>query len=173
MRRALIYLNLYGCEAVQGQKQPKNTNIAFFACFCPYVRQPHSHIGWDKSMPFASVNPSNPRTNPWNFHKNFLRIGDFEKQFLKKNLTLKISNSLHRTWRSKTLSGLVGQKLNFILFFPVTQECTPNEMIFTIRTNEGFNGRIYTFKHFDRSPCFVRGNGGKNHRSVSRLHKQV
>ena len=37
-------------------------------------------------------------------------------------------------------------------------------MIFTIRTNEGFNGRIYTFKHFDRSPCFVRGNGGKNHR---------
>ena len=62
---------------------------------------------------------------------------------------------------------------NNILFFPVTQECTPNEMIFTIRTNEGFNGRIYTFKHFDRSPCFVRGNGGKNHRLVSRLHKQV
>ena len=56
------------------------------------------------------------------------------------------------------------------MFFPVTQECTPNEMIFTIRTNEGFNGRIYTFKHFDRSPCFVRGNGGKNHRLVSRLH---
>ena len=58
---------------------PKNTNIAFFACFCPYVGQPHSHIGWDKSMPFASINPSNPRTNPWNFHKKILRIGDFEK----------------------------------------------------------------------------------------------
>ena len=43
------------------------------------VGQPHSHIGWDKSMPFASINPTNPRTNPWNFHKKILRIGDFEK----------------------------------------------------------------------------------------------
>ena len=30
-------------------------------------------------MPFASVNPTNLRTNPWNFHKKFFRIGDFEK----------------------------------------------------------------------------------------------
>jgi hypothetical protein len=30
-------------------------------------------------MPLASINPTNPRTNPSNFHKNFLRIGDFEK----------------------------------------------------------------------------------------------
>ena len=30
-------------------------------------------------MPFASFNPTNPRTNPWNFHKKILRIGDFEK----------------------------------------------------------------------------------------------
>ena len=51
----------------------------FLGCFCPYVGQPHSHIGWDKSMPFASINPTNPRTNPWNFHKKILRIGDFEK----------------------------------------------------------------------------------------------
>ena len=51
----------------------------FLGCFCPYVGQPHSHIGWDKSMPFALINPSNPRTNPWNFHKKILRIGDFEK----------------------------------------------------------------------------------------------
>ena len=50
-----------------------------YLCFCPYVGQPHSHIGWDKPMPFASINPTNPRTNPWNFHKKILRIGDFEK----------------------------------------------------------------------------------------------
>ena len=50
--------------------------------------------------------------------------------------------------------------------FSVTQECTPNEMIFTMRTYEGFNGRIYTYKHFDRSPCYVRGNGGLTHRLV-------
>ena len=30
-------------------------------------------------MPFATFNPINPRTNPVNFHKKILRIGDFEK----------------------------------------------------------------------------------------------
>ena len=31
-------------------------------------------------MPFASINFTNPRTNPWNFHKKISRIGDFEKR---------------------------------------------------------------------------------------------
>lgn len=48
----------------------------------------------------------------------------------------------------------------------VSQECTPNEMIFTLRTYGAFNGRIYTFKNFDRSPCYIRGNGGQVHRLV-------
>ena len=52
----------------------------FLGCFCPYVGQPHNHIGWATSMPFASINLTNPRTNPWNFYENFLRIGDFEKR---------------------------------------------------------------------------------------------
>ena len=35
-------------------------------------------------MPFASINPTNPRTNPWNFHKKFwelpiLKNSHFEK----------------------------------------------------------------------------------------------
>ena len=30
-------------------------------------------------MLFASINSTNPRTNPWNFYKKILRIGDFEK----------------------------------------------------------------------------------------------
>ena len=37
--------------------QPKNTKNAFFTSFCPYVRQPHDHISWATSMPFASINP--------------------------------------------------------------------------------------------------------------------
>ena len=59
MRRALMGLNLYGCEAVwhKGKNRQKI----------------------NQSMPFASINPTNPRTNPWNFHKKILRIGDFEK----------------------------------------------------------------------------------------------
>ena len=63
-----------------GQKQPKNTKNAFFTCFCPYVRQPHDHIGWALSMPFASINPTKPRTNLWNFREKILSIGDFEKR---------------------------------------------------------------------------------------------
>ena len=65
------------CKKVQ--KQAKNAIFVFLGCFSPYVGQPHSHIGWDKSMSFASINPTNPRTDPWYFHKNILRIGDFEK----------------------------------------------------------------------------------------------
>ena len=30
-------------------------------------------------MDFTSINPTNPRNNPLNFHRNFLRIDDFEK----------------------------------------------------------------------------------------------
>jgi hypothetical protein len=51
-----------------------------FACFWAYIGQPHDHIGWATSMSFASINPTNPRTNPWNFHKFFLRIGDLKKK---------------------------------------------------------------------------------------------
>ena len=61
---------------------PKQTKYAFFvvfACFGAYVGQPHGHIGWAKSISFASFNPINPRINPWNFHKKILTIGDFEK----------------------------------------------------------------------------------------------
>ena len=39
---------------------------------------------WGWSMPFASCNPINPRTNLLNFHEKILRIDDFEKwPFLK------------------------------------------------------------------------------------------
>ena len=37
------------------------------------------NIGWATSMPFASINPTNPRTDPWNFHKKILRIDRVEK----------------------------------------------------------------------------------------------
>ena len=51
----------------------------FFACFIAYVGQPHSHMGRATSMPFTSINSTNPRTNPWNFHEKILRIGGAEK----------------------------------------------------------------------------------------------
>ena len=39
-------------------------------------------------MPFASTNPTNPRTNPWNFHKKILRIGGVGKSAFFKSAIL-------------------------------------------------------------------------------------
>ena len=61
-----------------GTMKKKHKN-AFLACFRAYVRQPHSHTRWATSMPFASINPTNPRSNRLNFLEIFLRIADFEK----------------------------------------------------------------------------------------------
>ncbi|XP_051170465.1 uncharacterized protein LOC127287511 isoform X2 [Leptopilina boulardi] len=40
----------------------------------------------------------------------------------------------------------------------VTQTCSEDGMEFTLRTPEGFTGRIYTYGYYDR--CFFRGSGG-------------
>ena len=71
-----FWLIFMGIKLKNRQKMPF---FVFLGCFCPYVRQPHNHIGWVNSISFASINPTNPRTNPWNLHKSNLRIGDFEK----------------------------------------------------------------------------------------------
>ena len=68
----------WGCPT-KAQKLPKSTENAFFGCFWAFVGQPHGHIHWATSMPFASFNPTNPRTNLRNFREKILRIGDFEK----------------------------------------------------------------------------------------------
>ena len=39
----------------------------------------HDHIDWATLMGFASINPTNPRTDLWNFCKKISRIGHFEK----------------------------------------------------------------------------------------------
>ena len=76
-----ILKSFFSCWYQQAVKQAKNVLLA---CFRAYVGQPHDHIRWARPMPFASCNPTNPRTNLWNFHEKFLRIGDFEKwPFLK------------------------------------------------------------------------------------------
>lgn len=40
----------------------------------------------------------------------------------------------------------------------MSQTCNEDGMEFTLRTPEGFLGRIYTYGFYDR--CFFRGNGG-------------
>ena len=53
----------------------KKNSFSSSACFRAYVRQPHDHISWATPMRFTSINSTNPRTNPWNFHEKILRIG--------------------------------------------------------------------------------------------------
>ena len=64
----------WGCPTY-AQKQAKNAFFVFLDCFWAYVGQPHHHISWATPMPFASINSTNPRTDPWKFHEKILRIG--------------------------------------------------------------------------------------------------
>ena len=81
MRRALMWLNPYGREAVRLKLKNglKTQKMHFFPCFRPYVGQPHGHIGWVTSMLFASINFTNPRTHPAQFRKKILRIDRLAK----------------------------------------------------------------------------------------------
>lgn len=54
--------------------------------------------------------------------------------------------------RSLSRNGVDGDCLD------VSQVCNEDGMEFTLRTPEGFYGRIYTYGFYDR--CFFRGNGG-------------
>merc|ERR1740128_442969 len=47
--------------------------------------------------------------------------------------------------------------------FDVSQTCNQDGMEFTLRTPEGFNGRIYTHNNYARSGCYVRGSRGNTH----------
>ena len=110
----------WGC-LTKAQKQPKSTENAFFGCFWAFVGQPHGHIHWATSMPFASFNPTNPRTNLRNFRENFLRIGDFEKwPFLKNGhfgyFFKKIFFNASISWKSVQIFMVEWMGWNFDVF---------------------------------------------------------
>ena len=65
----------WGCPTY-AQKQAKNDFFVFLGHF------------WATSLPFASINPTNPRTNPWNFHEKILRIGGAAKWVFFKSAVL-------------------------------------------------------------------------------------
>ena len=58
MRKALVWLNLCGREAVCHMlKNKQNVFFVFLGCFWSSVGQPHDHISWDTPMSFASIIP--------------------------------------------------------------------------------------------------------------------
>ena len=111
MRRALKCLNLYGREAVRRKLKNslKTQQMHLLFVFEPTSNN-LSNIYLATSMPFASINSINPRTNPWNFGGNcsafgggwkiqFFWVGHFEFFFQKKYflfcfIPIKISHNL-------------------------------------------------------------------------------
>ena len=75
---------LWGCPTY-AQKQAKNAFLVFLGCFWAFVGQPHNYIGWARPMPFVSINSTNPRTNPWNFHRKKFENLPFWKMAILKN----------------------------------------------------------------------------------------
>ena len=133
MQRALMLFNLYGCEAVRCKHKNslKTQKIHFLPVFeltpdSLSTSTTLNHIGWATSMIFESINPTNPRTNPWNFHKKYLRIGHFEKlcffvsdvlkYFFQKNTVFASS-----PWKSVTNYVIEWMVLNFDVFFAFQQ----------------------------------------------------
>ena len=66
-------------------------------------------------MPFASFNPTNPRTTPWNFQNFSFRIGNFEKctffesailNFFFRKKKFFLLNSYQNTWKFIGLQGI-------------------------------------------------------------------
>ena len=57
----------------------KKCIFCVFACFRPYIGQPDNHLGWATSLPYTSIHPTDPSSNPWNFCEKILRIGRDEK----------------------------------------------------------------------------------------------
>ena len=65
----------YRCTVTPIPFRTKNTKKTVLTIFWAYVGQPDGHIVWVTLMPFASINSTNPRIDPWEFHEKILRIG--------------------------------------------------------------------------------------------------
>ena len=79
MRRTLIWLNLYGCQAVwHRKKRAKSALCVFLALFWAYVGQSDDHIGWTTLMPVASIYRTNQRINPWKKNQKKWELGELK-----------------------------------------------------------------------------------------------
>jgi len=65
-------------------KTRKNKKIVLLGHFWAYVGQLHGHKGWALAMSFASINSTNPRTNPKKIQKMlFFWVSHFNYFFFK------------------------------------------------------------------------------------------
>ena len=109
MPRALMWLNLYGREAVRRKlKNRKKKDFLFFlGCFWAYVGQPHDHIGWAGSILLIQ--------GP---------IHDIFAKFFWELAVLKITVFLSRPWKQVKVSWLNFDDYHgFQLFFTQGKHC--------------------------------------------------
>ena len=74
---------MVGCPT-WAQKRAKTTKkICIFSPFLSLHRlgQPNGPISSATLMPFTSIYPTNPRTNPWNFHKKYWELAILKNSF--------------------------------------------------------------------------------------------
>ena len=121
----------WGC-LTKAQKQPKNAFSVLFGCFWAFVGQPHGHIRWATSMPFASFNPTNPRTDLRDFREKILRIGDFEKWAF---------------FESAILNFFFEKKIKFFASFP-----WKSAQIYMV---EWMGRNFDVFPGFQKIPCYA------------------
>ena len=67
-------------------------------------------------MPFASINSTNPRTNPWNFHEKILRIGGAGKWGFFEAAILNLFFQKKKNASSNEKSDSWSSRINFIPF---------------------------------------------------------
>ena len=75
-------LNLYCCQAVRHKlkKGVKHTKMHFYPLF--ELVSEHIIIGCATSITFASIYPTHPRTNPWNFCEKYWELMGQENDIL-------------------------------------------------------------------------------------------
>ena len=161
MQRALVWLNLYGGEAFRHKL--KNRQKMHFLCFLAVFALTSDSLGWATSMPFASINSTNPRTNPWNFHKKNGELAELENDlFFRRPFWIFFSKKIKNCIISmKTSSPFIWGIINFCTmdgFFGILEK-TSSELICTGLYLPGWLGC--------RSPVTIRNRHSRPPRAVT------
>ncbi|XP_022174550.1 uncharacterized protein LOC111036724 isoform X1 [Myzus persicae] len=96
----------------------------------------------------------NYRTAPYGTQRENCELSDQETRFVDMGNPAFFENAPEYDFYEKSAMGSRSSQE----CLDVTQVCSEDGMEFTLRTPEGFLGRIYTHGFYDR--CFYRGNGG-------------
>ena len=136
--------SFYGCEVVRHKLNNRQKCIfCVFRQFLSLYQTASRPYGWATSIPILSINSTHPRTNSWNFHKNILRTGNFEKLSYFELAILIFFASF--PWKSVTNYVLEWMGLNFYYY----DGLQPKISLGTIKEHKNLdNWVLWTFWEF-------------------------